>query len=883
MYGCGSDDENRRNSCVQRTVDSSKQAKVRDENPLLINSSVAFGSDDWNDFEKEAWGGDLGSNTLFEIQGQKELDLAPFTSSSAASIGLSISVQTEVGGDVTGESEGIGLVEPSALVENVNICSAVSANYENCELEQLEETRGTSVASCQAQGVPELARDDDGASITPYSMLCEVNEGDARDISVCHEHVGGTNNTGENSKYLSLNDGPHILQDQLAVNTHINFGSNTIDCHLERDRSCAESQEFIHQNGRRALENGETDSSKEKLDAFCDTTSQLSCHPTECSVSASEEFSEEHKPNLTPLMVENDVSRRSQGIPTSMDIVEHHPDLLKAGNTEHNGFYDEIVNEMEEILLDSGESPGTRLANVSQLFQSQLSVPLRDGGSTASTSGAEDAHPLTMQPQRIDRVEVVGAKQKRGEVSLSERLVGVKEYTLYVIEVWSGQDQWEVERRYRDFFTLYRQLKAVFAEHGWTLPPPWSSVERESRKLFGSASPDVVSERSLLIQECLHSLLHSDFYSSLPSALLWFLCPHNSFPSSPAPKNLVPSTIFSNRWADAGSASNLGKTISLIVEVRPCKSLKQILEAQHYTCAGCHKHFNGRTTVMGDLVQTLWRGRPRLCEYTGQLFCSSCHTNETAVLPARVLHYWDFTQYPVSQLAKSYLESIHEQPMLCVSAVNPFLFSKVPALHHVMAVRKRIGTMVPYVRCPFCRTINKGLGYRRYLLESNDFFALRDLVDLSKGPFAALPVMVESVSRKILEHITEQCLICCDLGIPCSARQACNDPSSLIFPFQEGEIEKCPSCGSVFHKPCFRKLKSCSCGMYMGPDDPMEATNKLSRKASDYLLGKRSSPSVLTGGLLSGLFSSRAKSEKNADNGESDTVILMGSLPSTSL
>ncbi|KAL6583792.1 hypothetical protein OROMI_003081 [Orobanche minor] len=31
--------------------------------------------------------------------------------------------------------------------------------------------------------------------------------------------------------------------------------------------------------------------------------------------------------------------------------------------------------------------------------------------------------------------------------------------------------------------------------------------------------------------------------------------------------------------------------------------------------------------------------------------------------------------------------------------------------------------------------------------------------------------MVETVSRKIQEHITEQCLICYDVGIPCSARQ----------------------------------------------------------------------------------------------------------------
>lgn len=74
--------------------------------------------------------------------------------------------------------------------------------------------------------------------------------------------------------------------------------------------------------------------------------------------------------------------------------------------------------------------------------------------------------------------------------------------------------------------------------------------------------------------------------------------------------------------------------------------------------------------------------------------------------------------------------------MLCISAVNPILFSKVPALVQVTGVRKRIGAMLPYVRCPFRMSVYKGLASRRYLLESNEFFALRDLIDLSKGVFA---------------------------------------------------------------------------------------------------------------------------------------------------
>lgn len=462
---------------------------------------------------------------------------------------------------------------------------------------------------------------------------------------------------------------------------------------------------------------------------------------------------------------------------------------------------------MEEILLDSAESPGSKFPVLTQDKKTstpQLTLPSRDGGSTASTSGNDDIDTFKHKVMTIDGAEVIGARQKKGDVSLSERLVGVKEYTVYRIKVWSGQDHWEVERRYREFLTLYRRLKDIFADQGWILPSCWSSIDKETSNFFGSSSPDVVAERSGIIQECLRSILHPRFFFGCHKALTWFLSPLDSHPGSPESNGLVHQSSFDSRGTNAEIASPLGKTISLILEIRPHKSMKQMLEAQHYYCAGCYKHFDDSKNLMTDFVQSLGWGKPRRCEYTGQLYCSSCHTNEAAVLPARVLHNWDFAEYPVCQLAKSYLDSINDQvinvflnlqhlmlhcanihlismnqillcvrtemlpvvnrlntvrllyrcllffanvlyflfqPMLCVSAVNPFLFSKVPALLHVMGLRKKIGSMLPCVHCPFRRSINRGLGSRRYLLESNDFFALRDLIDLSKGAFAGyLPI-----------------------------------------------------------------------------------------------------------------------------------------------
>jgi run domain Beclin-1 interacting cysteine-rich containing protein len=58
----------------------------------------------------------------------------------------------------------------------------------------------------------------------------------------------------------------------------------------------------------------------------------------------------------------------------------------------------------------------------------------------------------------------------------------------------------------------------------------------------------------------------------------------------------------------------------------------------------------------------------------------------------------------------------------------------------------------------------------------------------------------------------------------------------------------------------------------------MESTNMLSRKASGFVLGRRSGSSLHLG-LLSGLFP-KAHPEKMKDE---DTIILMGSLPTTSL
>ncbi|XWS60745.1 hypothetical protein CRYUN_Cryun07bG0062200 [Craigia yunnanensis] len=825
MYNYGTDDDEYRNNSYYRKKDKNENKNVNvnvNENPLGINSSVAFGANDWDDFEQEAGMGDLASLMLLDASVARE----------------KVQVSDE-------------------LQENVNTFGVFPIGFSSSgEPELVEEVKDIPVASYEEQVADDLVEEAKSSLVNAVSFR-RGNEAEkyVKDIPVTRNQLHDADDDINYLETCSVTDVFAMEQDTAVEKAPVEIGLDVVDSDWVSHHQSSDAKEVIAVDESKSSERREIGKFKAELDPLADCA-----HPAYSLQKINTELFDDCKPDFPTFRCESIVSTTFKNLPAPADVFEEHTGPVKVENLELNEFYDEVVHDMEEILLESVDSPGAMFSQGNRMFQPQLSKPLRDGGSTASTSGADDAYPRSAHALRIDGVEVVGAKQKKGDVSVSERLVGVKEYTVYKIRVWCGNDQWEVERRYRDFCTLHRRLKSLFSEQGWILPPPWSSVERESRKIFGNASPDVISERSVLIQECLHSIIYFRFPSSPPSALIWFLSPQDSFPSTPPSNTLLPQSTYFSRGQDTENISPLGKIISLIVEIRPPKSMKQMLEAQHYTCAGCHKHFDDGMTLMRDLVQSFGWGKPRLCEYTGQLFCSSCHTNEMAVLPARVLHHWDFTHYPVSQLAKSYLDSILDQPMLCVSAVNPFMFSKVPALHHVMGIRKKIGDMLPYVRCPFHMSINKGLGSRRYLLESNDFFALRDLIDLSKGAFAALPVMVETVSRKIQEHIIEQCLICCDVGVPCSAPQSCNDPSSLIFPFQEGEIEKCMSYGSVFHNHCFKKIANCPCGALLRADEAMMHSNSLIRGASFGanrafdLLGKRST-SGLPVGFLSGLFS----------------------------
>lgn len=66
-----------------------------------------------------------------------------------------------------------------------------------------------------------------------------------------------------------------------------------------------------------------------------------------------------------------------------------------------------------------------------------------------------------------------------------------------------------------------------------------------------------------------------------------------------------------------------------------------------------------------------------------------------------------------------------------------------------------------------------GAGQRRYLLESPDFWAMRELVELSKGAFSRLPAWLEAAAARAAALATDALL---------TAAAAAGQPSPLQQP-----------------------------------------------------------------------------------------------------
>lgn len=146
---------------------------------------------------------------------------------------------------------------------------------------------------------------------------------------------------------------------------------------------------------------------------------------------------------------------------------------------------------------------------------------------------------------------------------------------------------------------------------------------------------------------------------------------------------------------DAGveliSAPRSGKEVIMELLPRINKYTKVIanesgLDTQNYACKMC-------STSIGMIY-----GAAYLCNFTGALYCSSCHINQEKVIPSRILLNWDFGLYPVCKQAYDYIEDLKDEAIFDVQDINSQLYTEIDEFGQVKALRTQLFYIAMYLK-----------------------------------------------------------------------------------------------------------------------------------------------------------------------------------------
>ena len=187
------------------------------------------------------------------------------------------------------------------------------------------------------------------------------------------------------------------------------------------------------------------------------------------------------------------------------------------------------------------------------------------------------------------------------------------------------------------------------------------------------------------------------------------------------------------------------------------------LSSQRWRCAGC-----------GMKVEPRYSRSFRWCHYLGKYFCTGCHSNQGHVIPARIIHHWDFKAYPVSNFSLEILRSMATEPVFNVPHLNSSLLRKVERFKQVASLRRQLSRLARYIsNCRLAGELQPSI--ESVLVADIEMYSLDDLCKTRAGKL--LPVL-KGVLTSGLGHVAS-CELCQARGHLCTL---CNS-DKVIFPF----------------------------------------------------------------------------------------------------
>eukprot|EP01104_Vermistella_antarctica_P013902 TRINITY_DN4286_c0_g1_i1.p1 TRINITY_DN4286_c0_g1~~TRINITY_DN4286_c0_g1_i1.p1 ORF type:complete len:832 (-),score=141.28 TRINITY_DN4286_c0_g1_i1:72-2567(-) len=225
------------------------------------------------------------------------------------------------------------------------------------------------------------------------------------------------------------------------------------------------------------------------------------------------------------------------------------------------------------------------------------------------------------------------------------------------------------------------------------------------------------------------------------------------------------------------------------------------LDQQAHKCPSC-----GVSLSLG------WFSGARYCDFTGLYFCSTCHQKTQSVIPARIVHAFDFTTFPVSNMALEVISAHRDDALFDLSVLNEPLYERHTTLMKVRETRLRLFYIKDFIfTCARkeTRVLKARLATRKHFLLDTDIFSLGDFNDIHSGTL--LPVLKKTL-LEFSQHVIA-CVLCQAKGSVC---EVCTDRHPRPRPIYPGidatsSFAQCPGCKTFFHAECYHPYSCPKC------------------------------------------------------------------------
>ncbi|GJQ66947.1 hypothetical protein Trydic_g7961 [Trypoxylus dichotomus] len=211
----------------------------------------------------------------------------------------------------------------------------------------------------------------------------------------------------------------------------------------------------------------------------------------------------------------------------------------------------------------------------------------------------------------------------------------------------------------------------------------------------------------------------------------------------------------------------------IILTLHSAPTRKVLMSKQDYRCAGC-----------GMRVAPQYASKFRYCHYLGRYFCTGCHTNQVSIIPARIIHKWDFVRYPVSNFSYRLIEQMYTDPLFRIFEINRNITKRTTNLETVKKYVLGLHYMKDYImNCRFAENVQECLITEKpFIVSDPDVYSLENLVNIRNGEMKRRLRFLAEISWR---HIHE-CQLCSARGFIC---EICQE-QDIIFPWQQRTVSR---------------------------------------------------------------------------------------------